>query len=394
MNFFVMRRKDGTIFSWRSFEWEVVSVRRGLILAIVSMVVLAFSVIKIGVVFPMTGNLSAVGEAAWNGIQIAHEEKPTVLGQEVKLILVDNRSEKAEAANAFSRLISKEKVIAIIGAMSSGNTLAGVPIAEENGIPTISPWATNPLVTQNRKFINRACFIDPFQGAAAAVFAYKELGSRRVAIFMDVEQDYCVGLANFFYDKFTRLGGVAFKLFYRTGDQDFAAQIASAMQLGVDTIYIPGYYTEAALIARQARQMGFTGKLLAGDGVEFPELVKIGGEAVEGMYFTTHYHPKGAATEVSKIFVKKYREKYGEDPSAAAALAYDAYMMMLKAIEMAGEPDPVKIAQNIRKIKDFPGVTGYITIDANGNAIKPVVVDVVKNGKFEFVKMIYPKDIQ
>ena len=358
-----------------------------------TLAVLSLAVIKIGVVFPMTGNLSAVGEAAWNGLRLAYEEKPTVLGQKVELVLTDNRSEKTEAANAFSRLISKEHVIAIIGAMSSSNTLAGAPIAEENKIPMISPWATNPLVTQNRKFVNRACFIDPFQGAAAAVFAWNELGSRKVAIFMDVEQDYCVGLANFFADKFKKLGGKVYRLFYKTGDQDFAAQVAAAMQFGADTIYIPGYYTEAALIARQARQMGFTGKLLAGDGVEFPELVKIGGEAVEGMYFTTHYHPKGAATEASKKFVKKYREKYGEDPSAAAALAYDAYMIMLKAIEMAGEPDPVKIAENIRKIKNFPGVTGIITIDANGNAIKPVVVDVVKNGKFEFVKLIYPEDI-
>lgn len=367
--------------------------RKALVIFMAVVAALSFAVIKIGVVFPMTGNLSAVGEMAWNGLKIAYEEKPMVLGQKVELFLMDNRSEKTESANAFARLISQKGVIAIIGAMSSSNTLAGVPIAEENRIPMISPWATNPLVTQGRHFVDRACFIDPFQGAAAAVFAYKELGSRRVAIFMDVEQDYCVGLANFFADKFKKLGGKIDKLFYKTGDQDFAAQVAAAMQFGADTIYIPGYYTEAALIARQARQMGFKGKLLAGDGVEFPELVKIGGKAVEGMYFTTHYHPKGAATETSKRFVKKYKEKYGEDPSAASALAYDAYMMLLQAIEMAGEPDPAKIAENIRKIKDFPGVTGVITIDANGNAIKPVVVDVVKNGKFEFVKLIYPEDI-
>ncbi len=367
--------------------------RKLLIVSAIMFAIMALAVIKIGVVFPMTGNLSAVGEAAWNGLKIAHEEKPTVLGQKVQLILADNRSEKTESANAFQRLISKDKVVAIIGAMSSGNTLAGAPIAENNHIPMISPWATNPLVTQNRKYVNRACFIDPFQGAAAAIFAYKELGSRNVAIFMDVEQDYCVGLANFFARKFKKLGGTVHRLFYKTGDQDFSAQVAAAMEFGADTIYIPGYYTEAALIARQARQMGFTGKLLAGDGVEFPELIKIGGKAVEGMYFTTHYHPEGAATEASKIFVKKYKEKYGEDPSAAAALSYDAYMILLKTIEMAGKPDPVEIAKNIRKIKNFPGVTGVITIDANGNAIKPVVVDVVKNGKFKFVKMIYPKDI-
>ncbi len=387
----------GIIYKWWVFEnfhhgGDIM--RKFLVMSAVALAIMAMAVIKIGVVFPMTGNLSAVGEAAWNGLKLAHEEKPTVLGQKVELILADNRSEKTESANAFQRLISKEKVVAIIGAMSSGNTLAGAPIAEENHVPMISPWATNPLVTQNRKYVNRACFIDPFQGAAAAIFAYKELGSRNVAIFMDVEQDYCVGLANFFARKFKKFSGTkTHRLFYKTGDQDFSAQIAAAMGYGVDTIYIPGYYTEAALIARQARQMGFTGKLLAGDGVEFPELVKIGGKAVEGMYFTTHYHPKGAATEASKIFVKKYKEKYGEDPSAAAALSYDAYMILLKAIEMAGSADPVKIAENIRKIKDFPGVTGVITIDANGNAIKPVVVDVVKNGKFEFVKMIFPEDI-
>jgi len=367
--------------------------RKVLAIVLVAIAVASFAVVKVGAVFPMTGNLAAVGEAAWKGLQLAHELKPKVLGQEVKVVLVDNRSEKTEAANAVTRLITKEKVIAIIGAMSSSNTLAGAPVAEQNRIPMISPWATNPIVTQGRKYVSRACFIDPFQGAAAAIFAFKELGARRVAIFMDVEQDYCVGLANFFIKKFKKLGGVYKKLYYRTGDQDFSAQVSAAMEFGADTFYIPGYFTEAALIARQARQMGYKGKFLAGDGVEFPELVKIGGQYVEGMYFTTHYHPKGAATEMSKKFVKMYMERYNEEPSAAAALSFDAYMIMLAAIERAGSLDRSKIAKEVRKTKDFEGVTGNITIDDNGNSIKPVVVDVVKNGKFEFIKLIYPKDI-
>ncbi len=356
--------------------------------------VISLAVIKIGVVLPMTGGLLDAGEAAWNSLNLAYEEKHDVLGKEIQLILVDNKSEKSKSAEAFRKLIYEKGVVAIIGAMSSGNTLAGAPIAEEKHIPVISPSSTNPLVTQSWKYINRVCFTDSFQGAAAARFAYEEMGSRRIVVFANVDQDYSVGLANFFSRKFQKLGGKGVKIlrvFYRSVDKDFSTQIAAAMQFDADTIYISGYCKEAALIVRQAREMGFNGKFLAGDGVECPDLIKIGGKAAEGMYFTTHYHPSVATNEISRRFTTEYEKKYKETPSAIAALTYDAYMVLLKAMEMARSSNPEEIAKNIRKIRNFQGVTGRITIDENGNVVKPVVVDIVRNGRFEFVETIYPK---
>ena len=367
--------------------------RKFLAVLTLAVAVSIFAAIKIGVVLPMTGGISAFGQMTWEGIQLAHELKPTVLGQEVKLILLDNRSEKTEAANAVARAIDKEHVVAIIGQVASSHSLAGGAVAEEKHVPMLSPSSTNPMVTQGKKFVSRVCFIDPFQGGAAAVFAYKNLGARRVAVFTDIEQDYSVGLTKFFVDKFVKLGGKVKKVFYRTGDQDFSAQISAALAFKPDVIYITGYYPEIALMARQARQMGFKGYILAGDGAEAPELIKIGGKAVEGLYFTTHFHAKGAATEMSKKFVKMYEEKYGKEPSALAALGFDAYLILLNAIERAGSTDPVKIAEAIRQTKNFEGATGIITIDKNGNAIKSVVVDVVKNGKFDFAAIINPEDI-
>ncbi|PLV59867.1 ABC transporter substrate-binding protein [Thermotoga sp. KOL6] len=361
---------------------------------IVLVVASLFSAVKIGVILPMTGGISAFGRMVWEGIQIAHEEKPSVLGEKIELVLLDTRSEKTEAANAAARAIDKEKVLAIIGEVASAHSLAIAPLAEENKVPMISPASTNPLVTQGRKFVSRVCFIDPFQGAAMAVFAYKNLGVKRVVVFTDVEQDYSVGLTNFFINKFTALGGQVKRVYFKSGDQDFSAQLSVAMAFNPDAIYVTGYYPEIALIARQARQLGFTGYILAGDGADAPELIEIGGEAVEGLLFTTHYHPKAASNPVAQKFVEVYREKYGKDPAALNALGYDAYMVLLDAIERAGSFDTEKIAEEIRKTRNFEGATGIINIDENGNAIKSVVVNVVKNGAFDFEAVINPSDIE
>ena len=353
-----------------------------------------FSAVRIAVILPMTGGISAFGRMVWEGIQIAHEEKPTVLGEEVELVLLDTRSEKTEAANAAARAIDKEKVLAIIGEVASAHSLAVAPIAEENKVPMVTPASTNPLVTQGRKFVSRVCFIDPFQGSAMAVFAYKNLGAKRVAVFTDVEQDYSVGLSNFFKDKFTELGGQVKSVLFRSGDQDFSAQLSVAMSFNPDAIYITGYYPEIALISRQARQLGFTGYILAGDGADAPELIEIGGEAVEGLLFTTHYHPKAASNPVAKKFVEVYKEKYGKEPAALNALGYDAYMVLLDAIERAGSFDREKIAEEIRKTENFNGASGIINIDKNGDAIKSVVVNVVKNGSVDFEAVINPDDLK
>ncbi len=371
----------------------------GIAFAIVAMA----ATIKVGVVLPMTGGISAFGQLTWEGIELAHEMMPTVAGNEIKLILLDNRSEKTEAANAVARAIDKEKVVAILGEVASSHSLAGGAVAEEKHTPMLSPSSTNPLVTQGKKYVSRVCFIDPFQGGAAAVFAAKKLHAKTAVIFTDIQQDYSVGLTNYFMKAFRKLGGRAMQVFYNTGDQDFTAQISTALAFNPDVIFITGYYPEAALISRQARQLGYKGYIMGGDGLEAPELISIGGKAVEGLYFTTHFHAKAAATPMTKKFVAMYEKKFKEEPSALGALGFDAYMILVDAMDRVLKKNPGilnnlqafrdALAKEIRNTKNFEGATGKITIDKNGNAIKSVVVDVVKNGKFDFAAIINPDEI-
>ena len=278
--------------------------------------------IRIGVCLPMTGQVAAFGQMEWAGVQVANKMAPTALGRTVKLFLVDEKSDKIEAANAVSRLIKKEKVHAIIGSATSSNTMSGTPIAEKAQIPMVSPTATNPLVTQNKKYTFRVCFIDPFQGKIAARHAYDNLKRRNAAILIDKAQDYCVGLANFFKKEFLRLGGkIAAITYCQTGDQDFSAQLSSISASKADLLYIPNYYSENALVARQAEELGLDFPILSADGAQVPELIEIGGDAVEGMALTGHFHKEGAVTQIGKDFIKKFEAEENEEPSAFHALA-------------------------------------------------------------------------
>ena len=255
----------------------------------------------------MTGPAAAMGQMVWEGVQVAHQLQPQVLGQPVKLVLVDTRSDRIEAANAVSRLIEKDKVAAIIGEVISSDTLAGVPIAERAGIPNISPTATSPLVTQNRSYAFRAAYVDDLQGKVAARFAWENLKARRVAVLIDQAQDYCVGLANFFKEEFKRRGGEIVSTSYiQTGDQDFSAQISALKGANPDLIYAPNYYAEDALLAKQLQDLGVKTPILTGDGAQVPELLSIGGPAVNGMYFTALFHRQGATTELGRKFMQAY----------------------------------------------------------------------------------------
>ena len=208
----------------------------------------AQEVIKIGAYLPMTGGVAAYGDMEWSGIQVAKDMEPQVLGKKIDVVLVDTKSDKIEAANAVSLLVEKEKVIGILGEAISGNSMAGNPISEAAKIPSVSPTATNPLVTQGKKFAFRACFIDPFQGQVAARFARNELKAQTAALIIDQAQDYCVGLANYFEKEFVKLGGkIVSKTYIQTGDQDFSAQLSAVQASKPDIIYAPNYYTEDAL---------------------------------------------------------------------------------------------------------------------------------------------------
>ncbi|MDI3279922.1 MAG: ABC transporter substrate-binding protein [Bacillota bacterium] len=352
---------------------------------------LAVEPIKIGLNLEMTGAVAAYGQMGYEGLQLIQElVKPEVLGRPVQLVLMDNKSDKAEAAIVADRLIEKEKVVAIIGTMTSSALLSAGAEGEKYKVPMIGPSTTNPLVTQGKKYVFRACFIDPFQGKIAAKFAYDQLKARRAAILVDVAQDYCVGLGKFFEDEFKRLGGrVVAKQFIKTGDQDFSAQLTAIKNANPDILYIPNYYTEIALAARQARALGIKAPILSGDGADAPELVQIGGDAVEGLMHTAFWHEKAAMTPLGKKYVEAYRKKYGKEPNAFGALAADSYLIILDAIKRAKSADPTKIRDAIEATKNLEVVTGTVTIE-NGDAIKPVVIRKVVNGKFEYLATVNP----
>ena len=268
----------------KGFKWLAVALLMCLVAA--PAVGMAEDAIKIGVYLPMTGSVASYGQMEWEGLQIAKEMQPTVLGKKVELVLVDTKSDKIEAANAVSRLIENDKVVGIVGEAISGNSMAGNPISEAAKIPSVSPTATNPLVTQGKKYAFRACFIDPFQGQVAARFAREQLKADTAAVIIDIAQDYCVGLANFFVKEFVKLGGkVVSTTYIQTGDQDFSAQLSAVQAANPSIIYAPNYYTEDALMAKQARDLGINVPILTGDGAQADPLIEIGGKAVENMYF-------------------------------------------------------------------------------------------------------------
>lgn len=346
--------------------------------------------IKFGVYLPMTGGVAAYGKMEWAGIQSANSMAPEVLGKKIDLILLDTKSEQIEASNTVS-LLTEMKVAGIIGEAISANTMAGNPISEKAQIPSISPTATNPLVTQGKKYAFRACFIDPFQGEAAARFAIKELKVRTASLIIDHSQDYSVGLGSFFEKEFQKLGGhVVSKTFIQTGDQDFSAQLSSITANHPDVIYAPIYYTEDALMAKQARDLGITTPIMTGDGAQADQLIEIGGKAVEGMYLTGHFHKDAATTERAKEFSKLYEDKYKEDVNAYNALGADAYFLLVDAISRAGSTEGAKVRDALADAKDFKGVSGGLTMGPDGNPLKSMVINKVENGKFVYVATVTP----
>lgn len=347
--------------------------------------------IKLGAYLPMTGAVAAYGQMEWDGIQIAKEMEPKVLDKTIEVILIDTKSDKIEAANAVTLLVEKEKVLGIIGEAISGNSMAGNPISEAAKVPTVAPTATNPLVNQGKEYAFRACFIDPFQGEVAARFAKKNLEAKTAAVVIDIAQDYCVGLGNYFVKEFVKDGGkIVSTTYIQTGDQDFSAQLSAIQAAKPDIIYAPNYYTESALLAKQARDLGIKAPILTGDGAQADALIEIGGAAVEGMYFTGHFHKDAATTERAKKYIELYEKKFGKPADAFGALGADAYFLLVDAINRAGSLDSSKVRDALAATKDFQGVSGLLTMGENGNPIKSMVINKVDNGKFAYVTTVNP----
>ena len=358
-------------------------------------VAFAEDVIRIGVFLPLTGQMAYGGQLELDGVKMAHKELPSVLGKKIELFDVDNKSDKVESANAVKRLIEKEKVVAIIGTYGSSLAMAGGEVAEKAGIPVMGTSCTNPLVTQGKKYYFRACFIDPFQGAGAATYAVETLKMKKAALIVDVANDYSVGLASFFKQSYKKQGGeIVAELKYNSGDQDFTAQLTEIISKKPDVLYIPANFAEGAIIMRQARELGAKFKILGGDAMDNPEIVKIGGESVEGFSYTTFaYAPEmPKMSPIAKKFTENWKKAFpGKDPNALTACGYDSYMLILDAIKRAKSDDPEKITAAIAATKNFPGVTGNTTINASHDAEKSVGIMQIKNGKRIFLTVVEPK---
>jgi len=353
----------------------------------------ADDVIKIGVFEPLTGANAAGGELEKEGIELANKLYPEVLGKKVELVIVDNKSDKAEAASAAARLIEKDNVCAIIGSWGSAFSISAGNIVKENEVPCVGASCTNPLVTQGNDWYFRVCFIDPFQGTVMAKYAYNNLGARKAAIIQEVSNDYAVGLASFFKEEFTKLTGdpnaVVEVSNYQTNDNDFTAQLGNVKAKNPDVIFAPGNFTESALIVKQGRQLGIDVPFIGGDTWEVQEFLDVGGAEVEGVVFSTFFDPSVTFTPESEKFLEAFKEEYPDrEPAAVTALGYDAYILILDAIERAGSAEPAAIRDALAETKGFEGAAGVITLDENGDAVKDAVIKTVENGKFVFMDVV------
>lgn len=351
-------------------------------------------VIKIGVFQPLTGANGAGGMEEYEGVKLANRLYPEVLGKKVELVVVDNKSDKVEAANAATVLAQKEKVSAVIGSWGSSLSMAGGPIFAEAKIPAVAVSATNPNVTKGNEYYFRVCFLDSFQGTAGAAYAVDTLKAKKVAIVREVSNDYSVGLAKFFTDHFVKLTGDANAVVatadYNTGDQDFTAQLTNIKRANPDVIFAPGNYTESALIIKQARALGITAPFIGTDTWDIDAFLQVGGPAVEGAVLSTFFANDVPINKSSEEFLKAYRDEYKKEPSAFVALGFNAYRVVLDAITRAGSADPQQIRDALAQTKGFEGAAGEITINADRDADKPAVFKQVKDGKFVFLSTVKP----
>lgn len=349
--------------------------------------------INVGEYGSMTGSEATFGISTHRGIEMAIEEKNKaggVKGRQLNLISLDNQGKTGESAAAVTRLITQNKVVALLGEVASSRSLEAAPIAQQYKIPMISPSSTNPKVTEVGDFIFRVCFIDPFQGTVMAKFAVENLKAKKVAILRDVKSDYSVGLANYFAETLKQMGGeVVADQSYQAGEIDFKGQLTAIRTKKPEAIFVPGYYTEVGLIARQAKQLGLKVPLLGGDGWDSAKLYEIGKDAINGNYFSNHYTTE-STDPVTQDFIKRYKEKFNEVPDGLAALGYDSARVLIEAMDRAASLDPSAIRDEIAKTKDFVGVTGKISINEQRNAVKSAVVVKVDGNTNRYVTTVNP----
>ncbi len=350
--------------------------------------------IRVGEYASLTGKEASLGQSSHRGTLLAIEEINAaggVLGRPLELITEDTQSKPGESATAVKKLISRHKVVAILGEVASSRSLEGAPICQKFKIPMISPASTNPEVTAKGDYIFRTCFIDPFQGPVMAKFALESLGAKRIGLLVSRSSAYSVGLAKFFKEAYTQGGGtIAAEMSYNEGDKDFKAQLTALRAAGVDAIFNPGYYNEGALMVKQARELGLTVPMFGADSWEAEALLELGGTALEGAYLCSHYSPSDPSPRIQQ-FVTNYKRRWPDStPDSNASLGYDSVLVLADALRRAGTTEPAAVRDALAATKDFAAVTGNISIDAQRNASKAATILRVENGQFAFFRTIAP----
>ncbi len=354
----------------------------------------ADDVILIGEVGSVTGSEAAFGISTRNGVELAVDEANGaggVKGKKLQVRLYDDQSKPEEAASATTRLISQDHVAVILGEVASSNSLAMAPLAQKAQVPMITPSSTNPAVTEVGDYIFRVCFIDPFQGYVMAKYAREDLKLANVAILKDVKSAYSEGLSDVFSRKFTELGGkVLGTEAFSKGDSDFRAQLTALKKLKPEGLYVPAYYNDVGVIARQAKELGLKAVMMGGDGWDSDKVFELGGTAVEGSFFSDHYSPEDPSPTVQN-FITRYKAKYQTVPDSMAALGYDAARVAIEAMKRAPDIKGPSLRDAIAQTKDFPGVAGTITMNEKRDAVKPAVVLTIQDGKFRYKSTVKPE---
>jgi branched-chain amino acid transport system substrate-binding protein len=348
--------------------------------------------IKIGGNFELSGNAAAYGQAMQRGTRLAIKQinkdgGVKVGNKKMKLELVekDNKSDNSQVASVASNLTTQSKVVATVGPITSGADLAALPNQTKAKVPFITPGGTQDSLTVQKNgkvqpYIFRSCFEDSYQGKALAKYVYNNMKLKKVAILADKSTDYGQGLTKAFKNEFK--GQVVETQYYQAGDKDFQALLTKLKSKNFDAIFVPGYYSEAGLIVKQARQMGITAPILGADGFADPKLVKIAGKKnASNIYYTTHFDAKANDNAKAKAYMALYKKTYNEQAGTFDALAYDATYMIKQAIEDQKSADSTKIATGLANLKDFKGVTGTITMDKKHNPQKQVIISKVDNGE-------------
>ncbi len=362
--------------------------------------------IKIGINAPMTGDIPKVGEGSKYAAEMWLEDIKAAGGLEVggekyqvELVIEDNESKAESAVKANMKMITENEVLVIVGPQSSKQAVPAGDVANNYKTPMITPWSTNPDTTKDRPFVFRGCFLDPFQGPVLANFIKEEFGYTKAAVLYDVASDYPKGLAEFFkaaWEKNNGPGSVVAYESFTTKDADFSSQLTKIIKSGAQVLFTPQYYNEVALIVQQAHELGWNKPIVGSDSWGSAETVQLCGKDCYGLFFSTHYAAAGA-TGATKVFIDRYKKKYGYIPDDVAALTWDSLRIVQKAIQDCGKvtgnikKDRKCVRDAMAKIKKFNGITGMMTFTEDGDPIKcAVIVRISNKGEYEFYKSVCP----